>query len=108
MNVLTKKVIPAIAVLSMGAGCAVQNDRTELGAVGLSYHANIKENADGSYYAEVEAALLRGRVGGAEALVTKDASDKCASLDKAMKVIKKETESHLLVNGVARLTFSCQ
>jgi hypothetical protein len=107
MNVLNKKVIPLIAVLLMSTGCAVQNDRTELGAVGLSYHSDITENDDGSYYAEVETALFRGRITGAEALVIKDATDRCSSLGKAMKIIKKETESHLLINGVARLTFSC-
>lgn len=108
MKMLSIKVFPFIAVFLVSTGCAVQNDRTDIGWVGLSYHADITENSDGSYYAEVEAALMRGRIGGAEALVTKDASDKCHSLGKAMKIIKKETESHLLINGVARLTFNCQ
>ncbi|MBQ4852594.1 hypothetical protein J8L98_11950 [Pseudoalteromonas sp. MMG013] len=107
MNVLNKKVLSLIAVLLMSTGCAVQHDKTEFGAIGLSYHSDIVENTDGSYYAEVEAALTRGRIGGAEGIVTKSAVEKCASLGKAMKVVKKETESHLLINGVARLTFRC-
>lgn len=88
------------------AGCAVENDHTDVG-FGLAYHSNIKENADGSYLAAVEASALRGRKGGAQKLVTADALKKCDSLGKRMEVIKDETESHLLINGVARLTFRC-
>lgn len=88
------------------AGCAVDNARPDVGA-GMAYYSDIKRNADGTYVAAVEASPLRGRIGGAKALVAKDASDKCQSMGKSMKVVRDETESHLLVNGVARLIFSC-
>lgn len=91
---------------SILSGCAVENDRTDVGA-GLAYHSDIKPAGDGTWQAAVEASLLRGRIGGAKSLVIQDAVDKCHSEGKAMKVIRDETESHLLINGVARLTFRC-
>lgn len=88
------------------SGCAVDHDRTDIG-FGLAYHSDIKKTEDGSWQAAVEASLLRGRIGGAKALVTQDAVNKCLSENKSMKIIKDETDSHLWVNGVARLTFRC-
>ncbi|ATM74881.1 Uncharacterised protein [Serratia fonticola] len=89
------------------SGCAVKNDKTEVGAIGLSYHSNVEKLADGNYVASVEASLGRGRVSGAQGLVARDAIAYCNAMNKNMKVIKEETDSHLLVNGVAKLTFSC-
>ncbi|AVR66478.1 MULTISPECIES: hypothetical protein [Pseudomonas aeruginosa group] len=88
-------------------GCAVKNDRTELGFIGLSYHADIKEVADGLYRAEVEASPGRGRIRGAKAAAYEDAVKYCEAQSKAARVVKERTDSHVLINGVARLDFSC-
>jgi hypothetical protein len=89
------------------SGCAVKNDNTRVGFIGLSYHSNIEKLPNGDYTAAVEASPGRGRVTGAESLVTKDAADYCKLQNKAMKKVKTETDSHLLVNGVAKLVFQC-
>ncbi|CAI1929757.1 hypothetical protein AB6825_14830 [Serratia proteamaculans] len=89
------------------SGCAVKNDNTRVGFIGLSYHSNIEKLPDGNYTAAVEASPGRGRVTGAEALVAKDATDFCKQQNKAMKEVKSETDSHLLINGVAKLVFQC-
>ncbi|MEX3174979.1 hypothetical protein AB4M04_23195 [Serratia quinivorans] len=89
------------------SGCAVKNDETRVGFIGLSYHSNIEKLPNGDYTAAVEASPGRGRVTGAEALVAKDAADYCKLQNKAMKEVKSETDSHLLVNGVAKLVFQC-
>ncbi|EUM16599.1 hypothetical protein L465_00413 [Enterobacter sp. BIDMC 29] len=102
----TKLIISNLVLIFLSSGCAVENDRTDVG-VGLAYHSNISKNTDGTYTAAVEASPLRGRISGAQALVTQDAVEKCHTLNKGMKVVKDETESHLLINGVARLTFKC-
>lgn len=89
------------------SGCAVKNDSTRVGFIGLSYHTNIEKLPDGNYTAAVEASPGRGRITGAEALVAKDAADYCHQQNKAMKEVKSETDSHLLINGVAKLVFQC-
>lgn len=94
------------AVVVVLSGCAVKDARPDVG-VGMAYVSDIRQNADGTYLAAAEASPLRGRVGGAQALVAKEATEKCRSLGKSLKVIKDETESHLWVNGVARMTFAC-
>ncbi|QLD33617.1 hypothetical protein [Mannheimia varigena] len=89
-------------------GCAVKKDNTELSGLGLTYSSDVTQNAEGNYVAAVEASLISGRKGGAEAYVLKNATDFCANQNKLVRVLKNETESHLLVNGVAKLTFQCK
>ncbi|KWN68693.1 hypothetical protein WM23_04715 [Burkholderia ubonensis] len=94
-------------LIMVGAGCAVDVARTDVGA-GLAYHADVKQNDDGTYAAAVEASLFRGRIEGARSLATKDAQEKCQSMGKQVNVVNEETGSNLLVNGVAKLTFRCE
>jgi hypothetical protein len=95
------------SIVTVLSGCAIDHDRTDVG-FGLAYHSDVKRNDDGSWQAAVETSLMRGRIGGAKALATEDAVNKCRSENKAMKVVKDETDSHLWLNGVARLTFRCE
>lgn len=88
-------------------GCAVNNDRTEWSGTGLSYHANITPNLDGSFTAAVESSPNNGRTRGSIALATKDAADYCKAQNKGLKVIDEKTDSHALVNSVAVLKFNC-
>lgn len=92
------------AILS---GCAVQNDKTQLHGIGLTYQSDIKKLDNGDYFTEVEAAPAAGRIKGAIGTASKKASDFCRKQNKAMKEVKTDIDTHLLVNGVARLTFQC-
>jgi hypothetical protein len=90
------------------AGCAVEHDKTGASGLGMTYESTVKTQPDGSYYLEAEAAPLAGREGGAKRVVTSQASEFCAKQNKALNVIDLTEDSHLLVNGVARMTFSCR
>ncbi|MFM5523776.1 hypothetical protein [Aeromonas jandaei] len=89
------------------SGCAVKNDKTTIQGVGLTYHSNVNKLDDGNYFTEVEAALFAGRISGATSQASKNAVDYCKAQNKTMKEVRMERDSHLLVNGVARLTFQC-
>ncbi|EAA8037445.1 hypothetical protein AB5G42_005258 [Salmonella enterica subsp. enterica serovar Teko] len=97
-------VLLSVAVLS---GCAVKNDKTRIHGLGLTYHSDIKKLDNGDYITEVEAAPSAGRISGATGAATLNASEYCKAQHKTMQVVKTETDSHLLINGVARLTFRC-
>lgn len=102
------RIIPLMII--MGAflsGCSVQNDKTQFQGLGLTYQSNIKQLTNGDYFTEVEAAPGAGRIQGAIGTVTKKASDFCRVQDKSMEEVKTEIDTHLLVNGVARLNFRC-
>lgn len=94
----------SVAILS---GCAVKNDKTSIQGLGLTYHSDVKKLDNGDYITEVEAAPAAGRTTGAVGAATKNASEYCKAQNKAMQVVTTETDSHLLANGVARLTFRC-
>nr|WP_174505645.1 hypothetical protein [Acinetobacter sp. Marseille-Q1620] len=94
-------------LLLVFTGCAVSNDKTQVKGLGLTYHSDVKQDSDGNYVVAVEAAPFAGRKGGAESYAIKNATDYCSKQNKSMKIIKKETDSHLLVNGVAKVTFQC-
>lgn len=104
-----KKVIllPAIFAALL-TGCAVKNDKTQINGLGLSYQSDIQKTADGHYLASVESAPFAGRKSGAEAQAIKNASEYCSAQNKTLEVLSKETDSHLVVNGVAHITFDCK
>ena len=103
-----KKILIASALFAVVlSGCAVQNDKTQFRGLGLTYNSGVTKDSDGNYVAAVEAAPLAGRIGGAEAYVLSNATAYCTKQGKIVKVIKQETDSHLLLNGVAKLTFQC-
>ena len=98
------------AIILMGSflsGCAVQNDKTKFQGLGLTYQSDVKKLNNGDYLTEVEAAPAAGRIQGAIGTATKKASDFCRVQNKSMSEVKTEIDTHLLVNGVARLTFKC-
>lgn len=103
---MKNKILISLFALTL-AGCAVKNDNTQLKGVGLTYNSDIVQNNDGNYVASVEASLVSGRQSGAESYAIKNATDYCAKQNKTAKIIKKELDSHLLVNGVAKITFQC-
>lgn len=104
-----KKTLLAVALCAFAlSGCAVKNDNTKFRGLALTYNSDVTQDAEGNYVAAVEAALDSGRKSGAEAYALKNATDFCAKQNKTVRVLKNETESHLLINGVARLTFQCQ
>ena len=88
-------------------GCAVDNHRTSTRGAGLTYQSAIKTVPNGNFYVEAEAAMLAGRQDGALAVTTELATDFCAQRKQQMSIVKKELDTHLFVNGVARLTFKC-
>ncbi len=88
-------------------GCAVQNDKTQFQGLGLTYQSDVKKLDNGDYLTEVEAAPAAGRIQGAIGTATKKASDFCRVQNKSMREVKTDIDTHLLVNGVARLTFKC-
>jgi hypothetical protein len=90
------------------AGCAVEHDSTGFSGLGATYQSNVKPQADGSYYVEAEASLAAGRTTGAKGVVTDQAREFCTKQNKSLKVIDLSVDSHLLVNGVARMRFSCE
>lgn len=102
---------PLLLIIALASvilsGCAVKNDETQFQGLGLTYQSDVKKLDNGEYYTEVEAAPTAGRVSGAIGAVNKKASDYCKAQNKAMREVKTETDSHLLINGVARLTFRC-
>ncbi|CFR10702.1 hypothetical protein [Yersinia kristensenii] len=101
-------IIAATVVFSaILSGCAVQNDKTQFHGIGLTYQADVKKLDNGDYFTEVEAAPAAGRIKGAIGTANKKASDFCRAQNKAMKEVKTDIDTHLLVNGVARLTFQC-
>lgn len=104
-----KKVFISTVLLSIVflSGCSVKNDKTKFNGLGLTYQSNVSKLSDGNYFTEVEAAPNAGRMSGAVAQASKNAVDYCKVQNKTMKEIKTETNSNLLVNGVARLTFQC-
>lgn len=107
-NKLKKIIIPILITATVTlSGCAVQNDTTRFHGLGLTYQSNIQKLENGDNFVEVEAALAAGRTSGAIGAANTKASDFCRSQGKSMKEVKMETDSHLLVNGVARLTFRC-
>ena len=104
MKILMSVMLFSIAFLS---GCAVENDKTSIQGLGLTYQSDVKKLDDGNYFIEVEAAPTAGRISGASAQAIKNAVDYCSAQNKMMQKIKEELDSHLLINGVAHLTFRC-
>lgn len=104
-----KSSIIAVTVIisALLSGCAVQNDKTQFNGLGLSYQSEVKKLDNGDFMVEVETAPAAGRVNGSIGTASKKASDFCNAKNKAMKEVKTEVDTHLLVNGVARLTFKC-
>ncbi|MFO6299959.1 hypothetical protein [Rahnella selenatireducens] len=103
----TSIITTTILIGSLLSGCAVQNDKTQFQGLGLIYQSDVKKLENGDYLTEVEAAPAAGRIQGAIGTATKKASDLCRVQNKSMKEVKTEIDTHLLVNGVARLTFKC-
>ncbi|AVF38036.1 hypothetical protein [Rahnella sikkimica] len=103
----TSIITTTILIGSLLSGCAVQNDKTQFQGLGLTYQSDVKKLENGDYLTEVEAAPAAGRIQGAIGTATKKASDFCRVQNKSMKEVKTEIDTHLLVNGVARLTFKC-
>ncbi|ARB84863.1 MULTISPECIES: hypothetical protein [Yersinia] len=101
-------IIAATVIFSASlSGCAVQNDKTQFHGIGLTYQSDIKKLDNGDFFTEVEAAPAAGRIKGAIGTASKKASDFCRAQNKAMKEVKTDIDTHLLVNGVAGLTFQC-
>lgn len=96
------------ALFSLLNGCAVDNQSTATRGIGKTYQSAVKPQPDGSFFIEAEAAPLAGRQSGAVSVVTEQASNFCAQRNKKMVEIQKTTDSHLLINGVARLHFRCE
>ncbi|MBF7982039.1 MULTISPECIES: hypothetical protein [Rahnella] len=103
----TSIITTTILIGSLLSGCAVQNDKTQFQGLGLTYQSDVKKLENGDYLTEVDAAPAAGRIQGAIGTATKKASDFCRVQNKSMKEVKTEIDTHLLVNGVARLTFKC-
>lgn len=103
----TKMILSVVVSCILMSGCAVKTDKTQVNGLGLTYQSDVKKLVDGNYYTEIEAAPAAGRIDGAIGAANKKASDFCRVQNKSMKVIKTDFDSHLLVNGVARLTFTC-
>jgi hypothetical protein len=102
---MLKKYLAITTILAL-TGCAVKSDKVGMSGVGgLTYSSNVKTLADGTFYTESEAAPAAGRKAGALEAVQSTAESFCK--DKSVKIIKKTTDSHLIINGVAKLTFSC-
>lgn len=89
-------------------GCAVNHEKAQFAGLGLTYQSAIQEQADGTFFVEVEAAPAAGRVTGARGMVTNLAIDHCKKMDKSMSTVSLTEDSNLLVNGVARLKFKCE
>jgi hypothetical protein len=98
----------AASALLVLSGCAVKNDKTGVSGLGLTYSSYVKQLSDGTNYVEAEAALTAGRIGGAKGVVMDRAREYCDQEKKAVKVLTLEEDSHLLLNGVVRMTFRCQ
>jgi hypothetical protein len=96
--------------LSVGllTGCAVDSKNSGWHGIGKTYQSEVKRLPDGNFFVEVEAAPLAGRQSGASQVATDLANNHCALSQKKMTVVKQEADSHLLINGVSRLTFKCQ
>ncbi|MFE1574190.1 hypothetical protein ACFIQG_20645 [Comamonas odontotermitis] len=108
MRRITSTFIISTLVLSTLAGCAVENRNSGTRGIGDVYMSDVKTHQDGSFYVEAEAAPLAGRKGGAAEVAAQRATDFCAQRNKKMVKIDQKADSHLLVNGVSRLTFNCQ
>jgi hypothetical protein len=89
------------------SGCAVEHDDTGFSGLGFTYKSNVKQQSDGSYFVEAEAALAAGRITGAKGVVNDQATKFCAAQNKTVNVIDMQEDSHLLINGVVRMTFKC-
>ncbi|HAS8353326.1 TPA: hypothetical protein I7721_19770 [Vibrio vulnificus] len=105
---MKKMILLPVLLAALLTGCAVKNDNTKINGLGLSYQSDIQKTADGHYLASVESAPTAGRQSGAESQAIKNAASYCSAQNKAVKVIKTETDSHLVVNGVAHVTFDCK
>lgn len=101
-------IIATVFFATILSGCAVQNDKTQFQGLGLTYQSGIKKLDNGDYVTEVEAAPAAGRIKGAIGTASKNASDFCRTQNKAMKEVRTDIDTHMLVNGVARFTFQCQ
>ncbi len=104
------KISTVVVTLLVGtflSGCAVQNDKTQFHGVGLTYQSNVKKLDNGDYYTEVEAAPGAGRIPGAIGTASKKAADFCRVQNKSVREVKTDIDTHMLLNGVARLTFKC-
>ena len=98
------------STLSLGllSGCAVDKEETSRHQLGATYRSAVKTLPNGQYFVEVEAAPLAGRQSGADTVATEKATQHCAQRQQKMTVVNKVFDSHLLVNGVVRLTFKCE
>lgn len=97
-----------VSVATILSGCAVKNDETKMVGLGLTYNSKVQQLDSNKYLVEVEASPASGRTTAAVAIATKKAVDFCAIQNKTMKEVRTDTQSNMLVNGVARLTFECQ
>lgn len=103
-----KKIIVLATLLTTAlVGCAVQQDKTQINGLGLTYNSDIIQDKDGNYVSSVEAAPAAGRKSGAEGAAIKNATEYCKAQNKNLNIVNKEISSHLLANGVAKLTFQC-
>jgi predicted outer membrane protein len=108
MRLISHPITLAIALVSAFlTGCAVDNQSTGTRGIGFTYQSAVKPLPEGNFFIEAEAAPLAGRQDGALAVATEQASNFCALRKQQMSIVKKELASHLIVNGVARLTFKC-
>lgn len=103
----TSIIATTILIGAFLSGCSVQNDKTQFQGLGLTYQSDVKKLDNGEYLTEVEAAPAAGRIEGAIGTATKKAADFCRVQNKSMEEVKTNIDTHLLVNGVARLTFKC-
>lgn len=95
-------------ILSQLSGCAVQSQNLGWRGVGLTYQSAVKTLPNGDFYVEAEAAPLAGRQSGAETVTAELAADHCKQRQRKVTVVDKSVDSHLLINGVSRLTFRCE
>ncbi|MCX9063917.1 hypothetical protein NLN94_23830 [Citrobacter portucalensis] len=97
-----------VMLISIGiGGCAVKDDQTNIQGLGLAYTSDVKMLENGEYQANAEVAPMAGRTSGAIGTAMQSASIFCKAQNKALKIIKQDTDSHLIINGVSRITFRC-
>jgi hypothetical protein len=94
--------------IGMLAGCAVDSKNSGWRGIGKTYQSEVKRLPDGHFYVEVEAAPTAGGKSGASEVASELAKNHCSLSQQKMTVVKQEADSHLLINGVSRLTFKCQ
>jgi hypothetical protein len=99
--------LSALMIFGLLSACAVDNQKTSVNGLGLTYQSTVKPQADGSFYVEAEAAPLAGRTAGAKKVVIDQAVSHCAQTGKKMTVVDLQEGSNMVVNGVSKLRFKC-